>query len=163
MTQAVLDFSAPVCDAPAVTPAPAKPWRLMRATARHAWYVVRDRLPLRERAVYYGLMAYWNGRQHWPTAQELLEFLLVLKGRHPRHPRYRVIHDINNVRPRLHGLNHYDPALVVTGPTRLCQSARAREARALLKTQTPKLEVFTWRIPQLGEAARAGRGDALGR
>ena len=54
-------------------PAPSPPaprfWRLVRETTKHAWYIVRDTLPARERAVYFGLMAYFNRHQDWPTAR----------------------------------------------------------------------------------------------
>lgn len=139
-----------------LVPAPSPPaprfWRLVRATAKRAWYVVRDTLPKRERAVYFGLMAYWNRHQQWPTAMELYEFLIELKRRHPRHPRYRLIVDINSVRPRLTGLNHYNPPLVVTRTSdqRLCQSNRAQEARRLMRGPSNML-VNVWRIPQVGE------------
>jgi hypothetical protein len=137
---------------PQTAPPAPRFWRLVRETSRRAWYVVRERLPRRERAVYFGLMAYWNAKQHWPTSQELLEFLLELKRRNPRHPRYRLIIDANSVRPRLTGLNQYDPPLVVTRATdrRLCQSQRAREARQLLVGRST-MEVSVYRIPQVGE------------
>lgn len=131
-------------------------WRLTRATTKAAWYAVRDRLSKKEQAVFWGLLAYWNRNQTWPTAMELYEFLIELKKRTPNHPRYRLIHDINNVRPRLTSMNQYDPAIVVTGPTRPCQSARAKEARKLLKGPST-LEVLTWRVPQVGDSPRRGK------
>lgn len=130
-------------------PAPSPPaprfWRLVRETTKRAWYVVREQLEANERAVYFGLMAYWNRHQHWPTAYELYEFLEDLKHKHPNHPRYRRIKDINNVRPRLSMMNQYDPPLVVTGEKRRCTSQR--RAGSLM---------YVWRIPQLGEPVRAG-------
>lgn len=141
----------------ALTPQPpaVSPWRLTRATTKAAWYAVRDQLEKREQAVFWGLLAYWNRHQQWPTAQELFEFLVAMKRRTPTHPRYCLIHDINNVRPRLTGMNQHDPAIVVTGEKRLCHSARAREARQLL-TRPSTLLVFTWRVPQVGDPIRRG-------
>lgn len=142
-----------------------RPWRLTRATSKAAWYAVRNELSKHEQAVFWGLLAYWNRHQAWPTAQELYEFLRALRRRKPRHPRYRLIHDINNVRPRLTTMNQHDPALVVTGPKRVCQSERAREARREAvdrrgRDDLTPLEVLTWRIPQVGEATRRGRHAA---
>lgn len=128
----------------AFAPPPRRFWRLVRATTRQAWYLVRDTLPAREQAIYFGLMAYWNRYQTWPTALELLEFLLELKQRHPRHPRYRGIVDVNSVRPRLTGLNQHEPPLVVTGAPRLCTSRQARQ-------WSRRKPVHVWRIPQVGE------------
>lgn len=144
-----LPFDQGLALEPAPPPAP-RFWRLARETSRRAWYMVRDTLPPRERAVYYGLMAYWNRYQTWPTSLELLEFLLALKARQPRHPRYRLVHDVNSVRPRLTCLNQYDPPLVVTGPTRCCTSTAARSSTGRRRS----LQVLTWRIPQLGEVPR---------
>jgi hypothetical protein len=126
-----------------------KPWRLVRATAKAQWYVIRETLKGRERAVYWGLMGYWNRHQDWPTGMELLEFLLEHKAKNPKHPRYRLITDVNSVRPRLTGLNQREPALVVTGPKRHCTSNYE-------KGKEHHLQVLTWRIPQLGEAVRSG-------
>jgi len=129
---------------------PPRQWRLVRETSRRAWYAVRDILPKQQQAVFWGLMAYFNRHQEWPTAMELLEFLQDLRVRRPHHPRYRLITDVNSVRPRLSEINSHDPALVVTGPARLCTSRHEqRKSR-----HTP---VLTWRIPQLGETARSGR------
>lgn len=127
--------------------APPRFWRLVRETTRQAWYVVRDTLPNQQRACYVGLMAYWNRYQCWPTSQELLEFLLALKAKHPGHPRYRCISDINSVRPALTYLNQNDPPLVVTGEPRLCTSVKSG-------AQLHRRPVLTWRVPQLGEAVR---------
>lgn len=123
-------------------------WRLVRATTKAAWYAMRDSLAEHERVVYWGLMAYWNRYQCWPTGMELFEFLDDLRKRKPQHPRYRLIKDINNVRPRLTCLNQRDPAVVVTGEKRPCRSRHANG--------NPKV-VLTWRIPQVGEAVRDGR------
>jgi hypothetical protein len=135
------------------TTAVVRPWRLTRATTKAAWYAVRGQLTEHEQAVFWGLLAYWNRHQAWPTAYELFEFLRACRARTPRHPRYRLIHDINNVRPRLTGMNQRDPAIVVTGPARVCTSQRAREAGSTL-------EVLTWRAPQVGEPLRRGRPAA---
>lgn len=147
--------SLPLPFDPAPSPPSPRFWRLVRETTRRAWYVVRDTLGPRERAVYFGLMAYWNRHQAWPTSAELLEFLLDLKRRHPRHPRYRLIVDVNSVRPRLSALNQRTPALVVTGPTRKC-TAHATLARV----DARKPAVLTWRIPQLGETPRSNPREA---
>ena len=134
---------------------PVRPWRLMRATTKAQWHLIRETLKGQERAVYFGVMAFWNRYQDWPTGMELLEFLLAAKRRNPRHPRWKCITDVNSVRPRLTGLNQKLPAaLVVTGEVRLCRSDRAQAARAEGK-RCPA--VLTWRIPQLGEAPRTGR------
>lgn len=130
-----------------------RPWRLVRATTKAAWYAVRDILPSHEAAVFWGLMAYWNRHQDWPTGMELFEFLEQLRKRNPRHPRYRLIKDINNVRPRLSEMNQRDPAVVVTGPKRMCTSVRS-------STWANHQVVFTWRIPQLGEPVLAGSAPA---
>lgn len=134
-------------------PAP-RTWRLVRATTKAQWYQVREQLHKREQAVYWALMAFWNRHQMWPTGMELLEFCLERKKRRPNHPRYRLIVDVNSVRPRLTGLNQKDPALVVTGEPRLCTSEHAR-------TSTHRKPVLTWRIPQLGDPVRSGRASAV--
>lgn len=128
-----------------------RPWRLARETSKAAWYAVRDVLPEQEKAVFWGLLAYWNRHQDWPTGMELFEFLEALRHRRPNHPRYRLIKDINSVRPRLTCMNQDDPARVVTGPKRPCRSRLAKGSTR---------PVLTWRIPQLGEPVRDGRPPA---
>jgi hypothetical protein len=128
-------------------------WRLTRATTKAAWYAVRANLPKHEQAVFWGLLAYWNRYQQWPTGMELFEFLEAKRKRSPQHPRYRLIRDINNVRPRLTTMNQRDPAVVVTGPTRLCTSRQAAD-------NPTKKPVLTWRVPQVGDPIRDGRPPA---
>jgi hypothetical protein len=121
---------------PQTAPPAPRFWRLVRATATGAYAHLKRTLPARERAVYLGLAAYQNRYQHWPTSRELLAFLLELKHRHPRHPRYRLIVDVNSVSPRLSGMSTHGRAVVLRGPVRRC---------AVKGTQQ-----LTWMIPMAG-------------
>lgn len=132
---------------------PPRRWRIIRQTSRAAWIAVRDILPKQQQAVFWGLMAYYNRHQDWPTAMELLEFLQAARLRKPNHPRYRLISDVNSVRPRLSEMNDRTPPLVVTGDARLCRSRHASSRR--------RKPVMTWRIPQLGEPIRASRPEVV--
>lgn len=127
----------------APAPAPPRFWRLVRETSRAAWYRAGKSLPLYERVIFVGIAAFYNRHQCWPTSMELFEFLLELKARRPLHERYRLVKDINNVRPRLTDMNQMTPALVVTGARRRCTSQRSAGH-----------VMYEWRIPQLGEAGR---------
>lgn len=131
MTALCLPFEPP--------PAPPAPrlWRLVRQTSRAIYAELKRTLPRRERVVYLGLAAYWNRHQEWPTSSELLEFLLDLKRRHPRHPRYQLVTDLNSVRPRLSEMSTHGRAVVLRGIERRCRVKGTVQ--------------MVWRIPQLGD------------
>lgn len=137
MTTLCLPFEPP--------PAPPAPrlWRLVRQTSKAVYELLKHRLAAHDRAVYLGIAAYYNRYQQWPTSSELLEFLLELKARHPRHPRYQLIVDANSVRPRLTGMNKR--GVIRCWHPRLCTSRRSRTKRGLPR------ELHTWRIPQVGD------------
>ena len=141
---------------PAEPPArPPRVWRVMRATAKAQWVQIRPFLPRMERTIYFGVFAFWNRFNCWPTAAELLEFLLTLKARHPHHPRYRWVVNINNVAPRLSSMSHRldskgepkTPLLFISVP-RHCTSDLARSHQA---NGSPARTVMTYRIPQVGD------------
>lgn len=131
MTQALLDF------VPQTAPPAPRFWRLVRQTSRAMYAELKRTLPARERVVYLGLAAYFNRFQTWPTSRELLAFLLELKRRQPRHPRYRLIVDVNSVSPRLSEMSTHGRVVVLRGPSRRCTVKGSMQ--------------HTWRIPQVGD------------
>jgi len=121
-------------------PSPPRLWRMVRETSRATYALMKARLPMQERAVYLGLAAFFYRHQVWPTSSELFEFLVALRDRHPQHPRYRYIVDINSVRPRLSMMSTHGRVVVLRGESRPCTSRRST-GRCL----------HVWRIPQVGD------------